>query len=155
MPMIQFFVPGLPATSGSKRPFIYKSKKDGKQRVAMVPDNKRQKPWMSTVSVAAGEVFNGSVLRGPVALTVQYFFPRPKSHYGNGRNAGIVKDSAPKHHISKPDLSKLTRAIEDALSGIVWKDDSQVISHIESKDYAANGEATGALVTISEDERRG
>jgi len=142
---IQFFVPGVPATAGSKTPFIYKSKKDGKQRVAMSPANKRQKPWMSDVKVFAEEVYNGNPVAGPVNLCISFYLPRPKSHYGTGKNATRLKDSAPEYPTGKPDLTKLIRAVEDALTGIIWRDDSQVISQRTDKRY---GDKPGANICI-------
>ena len=145
---IQFWVPGIPATAGSKTPFIYKDKKSGKNRVAMSPANKRQKPWMADVKYHAGkEMGLISPLTGAVILKVQFQFMRPRSHFGSGRNAGQVKASAPKYHITKPDLTKLTRAVEDALRGVIYRDDSQVVAQRPTKRYS---EAPGALITIME-----
>ena len=39
----------------------------------------------------------------------------------------LLKDSAPVFKDTAPDLSKLWRAVEDSLTGIVYKDDSQVV----------------------------
>ena len=34
-------------------------------------------------------------LEGPLEATLLFYFSRPKHHYGSGRNAGTVKESAP------------------------------------------------------------
>lgn len=144
---IEFFVPGIPATAGSKRPFIYKSKKDGKQRVAMCPDNKRQKPWMSDVKYYAQMAMEGMApLTGAVKMDVVFGFARPKAHYGSGKNNRMLKLGAPKHHTIKPDRTKLLRAAEDALKGVVWIDDSQVVAGDVQKVYS---NTPGALVSIT------
>lgn len=54
---------------------------------------------------------------------------RPKSHFGTGKNAKILKKSAPAalHCPRTPDGDKILRAILDALTGYVWKDDKQVV----------------------------
>ena len=142
---IQFFVPGIPATAGSKTPFIYKDKKSGKNRVAMSPANKRQKPWMSDVKMFAAEAYKGDPLTWPIGLYIDFYLPRPKSHYGTGKNSDKLKDSAPNRPITMPDLTKLTRALEDALKGIIWRDDSQVVSQYIEKHYSNK---PGAQVTI-------
>ena len=49
-------------------------------------------------------------------------------------------------HTKKPDVDKLLRAICDALTGIVWRDDSQVCIVGINKVYAWDG-ITGAVVT--------
>lgn len=64
-------------------------------------------------------------LIGPLELHVTFYFPRPKSHYRTGRLAGVLKDAAPDFHTAKPDADKLLRAIGDALTGLVCRDDSQ------------------------------
>jgi Holliday junction resolvase RusA-like endonuclease len=50
----------------------------------------------------------------------------------------------------KPDLSKLVRAVEDALTDAkVWRDDALVVRYHElDKVYAAAGEEPGVLISI-------
>lgn len=145
MEKLAFFVPGMPATAGSKTPFIYKDKKTGKSRVSIAPANKRQKPWMGVVRLAAQRSYKKPPATGPIVLTIIFHFTRPKSHFGTGKNINKLKPSAPAEHIKKPDLTKLTRAIEDALSGVVWKDDSQVVKQNTYKKYS---KFNGALIKI-------
>lgn len=140
--MIEFFVPGIPSTSGSKKGF--RNPKTG--GVIIAPANsKKQKQWMSDVKKFASEAYSGPVITGPVNLYVDFVFMRPKSHYGTGRNSGVLKMSAPVEYIKKPDLAKLVRCTEDALKGVVWKDDSQVIVHNTRKMY---GDRPGTYVWI-------
>lgn len=142
---ITFFVPGKPATAGSKKGFYNEERK----RVFLVPDNEKQKPWMNTVAFFAQQQYRGPLLDCPLKLTIEYRLLRPQGHYGTGRNSGFVK---PKYkgrfHAVKPDLGKLTRAIEDALTGIVWRDDSRVSIHATQKVYVDRD--PGAMVQISE-----
>lgn len=51
-------------------------------------------------------------------------------------------------YLSKPDLDNLVKAIKDALTGIVWKDDALVCRELTSKEYAAADENPGAAVMI-------
>jgi len=143
---ISFRVPGIPATAGSKKPFLYRGK-DGKQHASMAPDNKRQKPWMNQVALFASQVYRDPPMTGAVTLVIEFTFSRPKSHFGTGKNADVLKPSYAKYMTKKPDVSKMVRAVEDALTGIVWKDDSQVISLDASKRY---GDRPGAAITIWE-----
>jgi len=142
---IQFWIPGVPATAGSKTAFPYKDKNTGKIRVAMAPANKRQKPWMSDVKAFALDAYKGTPATGQVGLYIDFYLPRPKSHFGAGKNVDTLKDSAPSKPVTKPDLTKLTRAIEDALKNIIWRDDSQVVTQNISKHYSLK---PGAMVTI-------
>jgi len=76
------------------------------------------------------------VMTGPVKLKATFFLPRPKSHYGTGRNSGLLKESAPFHHTSKPDLDNLLKFYKDCCNEIVWRDDSQVNSIFAEKMYS-------------------
>lgn len=58
-----------------------------------------------------------------------------------------MKPLAPIAPIVRPDLLKLARAVEDALSGVLWKDDSQVVVEVLRKRY---DEPMGCVVTVKE-----
>lgn len=62
------------------------------------------------------------LLTGPVSVKMRFYFGAPKR---------------PKHreHIVKPDLSNLVKGVEDALNGVMWKDDSQITELTLSKLY--------------------
>lgn len=131
---IEFVVIGTPQPRGSKTAMpVYRKGgeivlKNGRPVIRYVDANKKSGPWMNAVAKAARQVYAGPPLEGPVRLTVNLYFQRPKCHYGTGRNASVVKDSAPvKYHTQKPDRNKCIRAIEDALTGIAYLDDSQVV----------------------------
>lgn len=65
------------------------------------------------------------LLTGPVWVGATYFFARPKYHYtSKGDIKPQYRDVYP---TIKPDLDKLDRAIFDALTGIVYRDDAQVV----------------------------
>jgi Holliday junction resolvase RusA-like endonuclease len=75
------------------------------------------------------------LLHGPLHLSLVFCLARPKGHFGSGRNADVVKPSAPRYPTVKPDATKLTRAVEDAMTGIVWRDDAQVVDQYVTKVY--------------------
>jgi crossover junction endodeoxyribonuclease RusA len=134
---LEFQVHGLAQTQGSKRAFPFK-RRDGRLGVAVSDDNPKGKAWKSQVADAAREAMflAGRVLTAePVILEMVFVMLRPKSHFGSGRNAAVLKDSAPRFPAGKPDVLKLTRAVEDALTGIAWRDDSQVIHLNSAKVY--------------------
>lgn len=56
----------------------------------------------------------------------------------------------PLWHSKKPDLDKLVRAVQDALTGIIYKDDGQVCRLTANKNYAAH-EGVRIFVTDLED----
>ena len=136
-----FSVLGLPAPQGSKTHVG-----DGR----MVESSKRVKPWRRQVAAAYADRNFGDMLDGPVSIIVDFYLPRPKAHYGTGRNAGTLKGSAPVEHLTMPDLDKLVRAVGDALTRLAWRDDSQIVAWHAYKHYATTMAPVGAQITILE-----
>lgn len=142
-----FFVPGVPATAGSKKAFV--NRKTGKPQI--VDDCKNGPSWRESVRVAAFGRLNPlgghPIIDEPVELNVVFFFVRPKGHYRKSeRFDGQLKATAPNWPTKPPDVTKLLRAIEDALTGVVWRDDASVVVQAARKVYA---DRPGAFVTIS------
>jgi Holliday junction resolvase RusA-like endonuclease len=52
-----------------------------------------------------------------------------------------------------PDLTKLMRSTEDALTGILWVDDARITDQHARKRYCEPGQAPGAQISISVWER--
>jgi len=129
--MVSFFVPGTPIPKGSAKAFYIKAL----GRAVVTQDNAdKQKPWASMIAVVAQGHFVKPI-EGPVMISMAFKMPRLKGHFGSGKNAGALKASAPTYHVSKPDCDKLQRCVWDALTGIAWKDDSQVaiVTHASKK----------------------
>lgn len=145
-----FFVPGVPQPGGSKRGIAVKTK-TGKIRAVVVEDAKHNAPWRAVVSLAASEHF-AEPLRGAISFSFSFVMPRPKHHYGSGRNAERLKPDAPHVHTIPPDVTKLIRSTEDALKGIAWLDDCQVVSQAAGKMY---GPRPGCWIRIEPFEEGG
>lgn len=129
---VSFTVYGKPQPAGSKKAFQHP--RTG--RVVVVDDAKGSRPWKQEVAGAALEARGErELLHGPISLAVEFYVARPKGHFGTGRNATRVRPSAPWFPTVKPDVTKLVRAVEDALNGLIWRDDAQVIDQIACKRY--------------------
>ena len=76
------------------------------------------------------------LITGAISLDFIAYLPRPKSHYGTGRNADVLKSTAPKYHIVKPDKDNLEKFIKDCMTGIFYKDDCQIVSSTARKVYS-------------------
>jgi len=101
---------------------------------------------MRDVAQAGGIAMMGSsLLEGPLELKLTFYQPRRASHFGSGRNSAKLKPSAPIYPDKRPDLTKLIRAVEDALTGIVWRDDAQVVMQRAAKLY---GEPARVVVSV-------
>ncbi len=138
-----FWVPGIPKPGGSKRVFI--NRKTGKPIVTDAA-GKGNKEWRAQVAFMASKVFLAPMV-GPLEFTIQFSFLRPLGHFGSGKNKGQVKASAPPFPATRPDCTKITRSTEDALTGIAWRDDAQVVRQHISKGY---GNTPGAWISIAE-----
>lgn len=133
---IAFFAPGTPQPAGSKR--ALPNRRTG--GMVVVDANSNAKPWQAAVAAAGHEAMKGADLwTGPLSVRMTFYRTRPKGHFGSGRNAGRVKPSAPEWPDGKPDVLKLARAVEDALTGIVWRDDAQIVFEVISKRWGSPG----------------
>lgn len=138
------FIPGKPIPGGSKTATVIRRKggeivmKNGRPLVTTRDDAKGNAEWKAEVKWEARRLWRGDPIpKGvPVWLAVVFYMPRLSSHFGTGRNAGQLKANAPTWHTVKPDGTKLMRALEDALTGIVWTDDAQVVAPLPLKVYA-------------------
>ena len=137
--MIQFIVHGRPSPAGSKRHVG--------NGILVDSSGEKGKAWRSVVQDSARQVFNGDLLRGPLRVQFVFYKPRPKGHFGTGSKASTLKADAPEYPTGRPDCLKLARAVEDALTGVVWADDSQIVDEQLVKCY---GEPARCAVMISE-----
>jgi Holliday junction resolvase RusA-like endonuclease len=85
------------------------------------------------------------MLEGPLRVRFDFVFPRPKGHFGSGKNATVLKRNAPQYPVVKPDATKVIRSTEDALKGILWRDDSQIVTQAATKRY---GTQAGCLIRV-------
>jgi Holliday junction resolvase RusA-like endonuclease len=134
---VSFYVPGLPISQGSKRHV-------GGGR--MIESSRKLAPWRALVSRVAAEAMEGKqLLDEPLWMAATFAFWRPKAHYRTGKYADMLKPSAPSAPMSYPDIEKLVRAINDAIEGIVFRNDSQIARLFAEKTYR---EQLGAWVSI-------
>jgi crossover junction endodeoxyribonuclease RusA len=114
---VEITVYGNPAPQGSKK-FVGLAKSG---RGIMVESSKKVKPWRQDVKAAAIAVRNGSEpIDGPIVVRMVFTLPKPLS-------APKRKRTYPD---KKPDLSKLVRSTEDALTDAgIWRDDARVIGY--------------------------
>lgn len=124
------FIPGTPQPQGSHKAFIVGG-------YAKVTDsNKSLNPWRADIHAGVRAVTGDQVVFPvePVALAMVFVMPR--------RAAEPKRVTPP--HIRKPDTDKLMRAVADALTGLIYRDDSQITDIHATKRTARIGETPGA-----------
>jgi Holliday junction resolvase RusA-like endonuclease len=126
--VMTFVVLGTPATKGSTVSFV------GDHGIVTKTDCKGLAAWTQAVGWAAKFANVSRAQTGTaVCLTVVFQFVRPKTQRARLRPT------------VKPDLDKLARALLDALTGIAYDDDAQVVKLYLDKVY---GEDTRTTVQI-------
>ena len=144
-----FFVAGDPKAQPRQRHRVIQ--KSGRAFAAnYTPGDAPVRTWKDLVALEAEKHLPVSPLTGPLRVSINFLFQRPKSHYRTGRYSQDLKDSAPMFHVSKPDRDNAEKAILDILTQIgFWRDDSQIVAGEVCKYYSPRGRS-GALVTIEE-----
>lgn len=133
MTSLSFQVHGEPIPQGSMRAFLPK----GWSRPIITASNTRTKPWRQEIAGAALAAMEKDLLdcagkNVPFRLVVTFRFQKPKS---------VKKTVLEK--VTKPDTDKLIRSVLDALTGIVWTDDSQVVEILARKQFGQPGAEIG------------
>jgi Holliday junction resolvase RusA-like endonuclease len=148
------WVAGDPVTQGSKVAFVSKST----GRAVMRESQPKLPLWRQKVTLAVERVVPEGALRlrfpagKPVGVTLTFMLRRPQQHFGTGKNAGKVRDSAPLYPIGMTaDIDKLTRAVLDSItdSGL-WSDDGQVAWIKATKVWADPASVPGVEIMIGE-----
>ncbi len=149
---LEFWTPGQPRGAGSKHGLPLKRNGVFTGKVAMIDSSgEAGKLWTSSIVGAAFEAAqkqNWVPVDGPVILRVEFVMQRPQKHYHTNRKTRLceLRSDAPAVHGSKPDMDKLERRLCDALTNIVWRDDSLIC---EKHSYKMYGEQPGCRVTVT------
>jgi crossover junction endodeoxyribonuclease RusA len=129
---VEFAVPGKPAPQGSKRHV-------GGGR--LIESSKAVGPWRERIAMAAAAAMGG---RPPwagceISVALDFAMPRP---------ASLPRSRPTPPAIKRPDADKLARACLDAMTHIVFADDSQVTSLIAYKRIAEPDEQPGVDIKV-------
>lgn len=103
--------------------------------IQIYDDPKSRKAKDSLIAVIQDEAPE-SLLDCPLRVDLHFYMPRPKGHYGTGRNEGKLKDSSPTRHTKRPDIDNLRKLVMDALTKVFWRDDSLVCEGTTIKNYS-------------------
>jgi Holliday junction resolvase RusA-like endonuclease len=102
----------------------------------LTSDNPKLHGWREVIGWAAREA-TGELIEVPCSVAAVFYLPRPASIPKHVRYPG-----------KRPDLDKLIRACLDAMTGIVFKDDSLVVTVDACKRYVESGHQLGVQITV-------
>jgi len=148
-----FVVLGEAEPAGSKKAFVplHPKTKQPYRRpgggivVSVVDANPHAKGWKKRVAKIAHDECGAPLLTGPVKVTLVFYRERPQSHYGvSGLNKSGREAPFP---TTKPDAGKLARGTIDAMTGVMYVDDAQIVEEIAIKRY---GTPPRAEITVEE-----
>lgn len=140
---LNFVVAGEAIPQGSMRGFV--NKNTGQAIVTSA--NKRTRAWRDRVADEAREHLEGfghGMLTGAVGIRVVFTMVRPAGHFGK---RGLLP-SARRRPTVKPDIDKLLRAILDALTGVAYRDDAQVV-RVDALQFYIDDPTVGPTTTIT------
>lgn len=121
MVLLDLRVYGLPVSQGRPRARAFRV--GAFTRVSMY-DPANSKDWKRTVLAQALERKPETPAQDPLSMSLAFLLPRPKSLPKRER-----------HHTKKPDVDNLAKAVKDALRGVVYRDDSQIVELHVTKRY--------------------
>lgn len=131
--MIRFDVYGMPGPQGSKRVVGHTKPKPGRKhgRALLVESSAKVAPWREAVKWAARQALGAiPAFDGPLVYRMTFTLPKPRS-------APKTRRTWPDR---KPDVSKLQRSTEDALTDAgFWADDARVVVGLGAKAYPGEG----------------
>lgn len=137
--MTTFTVLGLPAPQGSKTRMPNGALVEG----SSVTGRAKTKSWRSAVTEAAHAHAGPQPLDGPLAVSITFRLPMPKSRRKAIQQAGVAPCSV------RPDLDKLIRATLDGLTASGLIRDDACIFHIFATKFEVVG-WTGATIEVGE-----
>jgi Holliday junction resolvase RusA-like endonuclease len=139
---IAFIVPAVPVAQPRQRHRVVPS--GGRPFVQnFTPAKHPVQAFKASVRLAARDAYQGPPLDGPVGIVVVFAMPRP------GRLMWKKRPMPRCLHVSKPDLDNLAKAVKDALTGLLWRDDAQIAHANLSKVYASGEEQPSVRIEVS------
>lgn len=128
--MIRFTVPGKPMGKQrhrmTKTGHTYTPKKT-------VEYEERVRSRFINASWNNGRAVLSNITISPVRMDIKAYFPIPKSWSKKKREQALAGEIRP---TVKPDLDNITKIIADALNGLAFKDDSQIVTGTRDKWYS-------------------
>src|SRR5690625_622034 len=115
MAVIKLTIPAVPVAQPRQRHAVI-----GGHVRNYTPADHPVQAYKAAVMLAARQAGVDKPLEGPLQVDVAFYLPRPK------RLMRRKDPDGPVPHTARPDVDNLWKSTADALSGLAWRDDSQV-----------------------------
>lgn len=126
---VSIVVPGAPVPKGRPRLSTF-----GGHARAFTPAKTRR--YEDLIRLEAGRVMEGrGQLQGATRVRIRAFMPTPQA-IAKHKIKGPLAEAGTLRPITKPDADNFAKVI-DALNGIVWPDDNQVVELTVEKFYSS------------------
>ncbi len=129
---LKFYFPGVPLAERKHQV----PRGPGRTVRVDTPDRQQYKAYLR---VSGAEQMEGPPLEGPLSVVMVFERPKPAS-YSKKRWAWT----------GRPDTTNLAKLVEDALTGIVWLDDAQIIMETIIKRFAPTPGITVVVETLED-----
>jgi Holliday junction resolvase RusA-like endonuclease len=130
----EFTIDCEPVSQGRPKARIIQPKGNRPPFVSVYDPSKSAKAKLE-FAVSARQFAPEKLIDQAIRVDTTFYMPRPLYHYGTGRNSDKLKDSAPVFHTKRPDIDNLSKLVMDALTGVIWTDDSIVCKGFTEKVY--------------------
>jgi Holliday junction resolvase RusA-like endonuclease len=104
-------------------------------------DPKEATSYKATIIQLAREV-GITPMEGPIRISVTAYMPRPKRLCRKSDPQGILPAEC------KPDWDNIGKIVSDALNGVAYADDSQIVEGYVRKQYHAVGGVPSTVVDV-------
>ena len=129
MQELKFEIPGSPIGQG--RP---KFSTINGHAVAYDPEKSRNyKAYVKLLATQAMKEQGFTMIDGPCCLDIMAFFEVPKSKSKKFKERALLGLERP---TKKPDIDNIVKALQDALNGLAYKDDSSIVFLSVAKCYS-------------------
>lgn len=136
--MIRFTVPGAP--KGKARPRVTKAGHAFTPKGTVEYEN-----WVKQCFVLSGQK---GCLEGQIEARIKAFFPIPRSTSQSKRIQMVIGKIQP---AKKPDIDNIAKSVLDALNGMAYQDDSQIVKLIIEKWYSNDPHVEVELIELGDD----
>lgn len=131
MELLKIEIPGSPIGQG--RPKF--STINGHPKAYDPEKSRNYKAYVRMLATQAMKDSGFTMIEGPCVLRIDAYFEVPKSKSKRFREAALLDQERP---TKKPDADNIVKAIQDALNGLVYKDDAYIVHLACQKFYSDN-----------------